>query len=68
MQITLNGQKKEIAENLTVQALVAELDLEKTALVAELNGVILRQEDWAKIRLQENDKLELIKFCGGGQY
>jgi sulfur carrier protein len=68
VQITLNGQKKEIAENLTVQALVAELDLEKTALVAELNGVILRQEDWAKIRLQENDKLELIKFCGGGQY
>ena len=65
MQIILNGQSKEItAQN--VQALAAELGMENIAIVAEYNGVILRKEDWTKTALKENDKLELIKFCGGG--
>jgi sulfur carrier protein len=65
MNITLNGQTKEISAA-NVQDLVAELKLDNIALVAEHNGVILRKEDWTKIPLQENDQLELIKFCGGG--
>ncbi|MDR1114454.1 MAG: sulfur carrier protein ThiS [Candidatus Margulisbacteria bacterium] len=65
MNITLNGQTKEISVA-NVQDLVAELKLDNIALVAEHNGVILRKEDWAKTPLQENDQLELIKFCGGG--
>jgi thiamine biosynthesis protein ThiS len=65
MQITLNGQTKEISAR-NVQALVAELNLDNIALVAEHNGIILQKEDWAKAPLKENDNLELIKFCGGG--
>jgi thiamine biosynthesis protein ThiS len=65
MNITLNGQTKEISAR-NVQALVAELNLDNIALVAEHNGVILQKKDWAKIALAENDNLELIKFCGGG--
>jgi sulfur carrier protein len=65
MQIILNGQSKEITVP-NVQTLVTELGMENVAIVAEHNGVILRKEDWAKTKLTENDKLELIKFCGGG--
>ena len=66
MQIVLNGQNKKITAGLTVQKLVAELGLENTAIVAEYNEEIVKKEDWSKINLKENDKLELIKFCGGG--
>ena len=65
MQIILNGQTKNISAQ-NVQALVAELGMENIAIVAEHNGVILQKEDWMKISLKEKDKLELIKFCGGG--
>ncbi|GBR72845.1 thiamine biosynthesis protein ThiS [Candidatus Termititenax aidoneus] len=65
MNIILNGQPAEISAA-NVQDLVAELKLDNIALVAEHNDIILRQEDWVKIPLQENDRLELIKFCGGG--
>jgi sulfur carrier protein len=65
MNIVLNGQPTEIAAA-NVQDLIAELKLDNIALVAEHNGIILRKEDWAKIPLQKNDRLELIKFCGGG--
>ena len=66
MQIILNGQNKEISAGLTVQKLVTELGLENTAIVAEHNENILQKEEWGKIILAENDRLELIKFCGGG--
>ncbi|MDR1997485.1 MAG: sulfur carrier protein ThiS [Candidatus Margulisbacteria bacterium] len=66
MQIILNGQPQEIASGLNIETLVKELELEATALVAEYNEQILSREDWAQISLAENDKLELIKFCGGG--
>lgn len=65
MQITLNGQTKEISAQ-NIQALVSELRLDNVALVAEHNGEIARKENWSKIQLKENDNLELIKFCGGG--
>lgn len=66
MQIILNGQPQEITAGLTVQKLVTKLGLENTAIVAEHNENILQKEDWDKINLKENDKIELIKFCGGG--
>ncbi|MDR1453233.1 MAG: sulfur carrier protein ThiS [Candidatus Margulisbacteria bacterium] len=65
MNIILNGQAAEISAQ-NVQDLVAELKLDNIALVAEHNGSILQKADWAKTRLQENDRVELIKFCGGG--
>jgi len=65
MQIILNGQNQEISAR-DIQSLVTELKLDNVALVAEHNDVVLRREDWEKIQLKENDRLELIKFCGGG--
>ena len=65
MRIFLNGQAKETSAQ-DVQSLVAELKLDNIALVAEHNDTILPKEDWPKVCLKENDKLELIKFCGGG--
>ncbi|GBR77373.1 thiamine biosynthesis protein ThiS [Candidatus Termititenax dinenymphae] len=66
MKITLNGQPQEIADGLNIQSLIEQLNLTSQALVVEYNDTILQQEDWPKTVLSENDRLELIKFCGGG--
>ena len=66
MQIRVNGKETEIAERLTVAALVAERGLNPDAVVVEHNLVILPKEEWSKLELSADDKLEIIAFVGGG--
>jgi sulfur carrier protein len=36
------------------------------ALVVELNGQIIKQQQWAETQLNSGDRLELLSFVGGG--
>ena len=36
------------------------------ALVIELNQRIIKQEEWAAVRLEPGDRIELLSFVGGG--
>lgn len=66
MQIILNGQIKEIKEESTMLDLLNELNIKQEAIVAEINLDIPEKDQYARIILQENDKIELIRFLGGG--
>lgn len=50
----------------TLNDLVISLDLNPQTLVAELNGKIIDHTDFASHHLRENDRIELIRFVGGG--
>lgn len=65
MNIRINGQQ-ETCPPTTIADLVADKRLAPEALVVELNGTIVRQEQWPAIRLKEGDTLELLSFVGGG--
>lgn len=65
MHLILNGS----AEECTCTTLAELIDLKglrKEALIVELNGEIIRQEEWAATTLQAGDRLELLNFVGGG--
>lgn len=65
MNILVNGQRQS-CEPCTITELLTKRALAQEALVVEWNGEIIRQEQWSKVRLQENDTLELLSFVGGG--
>ncbi len=50
----------------TVAALLAELGLEASMVVAEVNGEIVRRDAYAAHPLADGDTVELVRFVGGG--
>lgn len=66
MNITLNGKKQTIDKNITVGNLISQLNLNKYALVVEVNKEILEKEKVKEHVLNEGDVVELISFFGGG--
>jgi thiamine biosynthesis protein ThiS len=52
--------------NLTVTALLAELALKSDRVAVELNRDLLPRDRWDKTQLNDNDKLEIVHFVGGG--
>ncbi|OQW68609.1 MAG: thiamine biosynthesis protein ThiS [Methylotenera sp.] len=67
MNISINGNVKifEVAE-LTVESLVAALNLSGKRLAIEKNGEIVPRSQFADIFLQDGDKLEIVGAVGGG--
>lgn len=56
-------------ENFTKKSLLElleELGINPKTVAVELNGAILNREEWAVTFLQDSDKIEVIKFVGGG--
>jgi len=66
MQIILNGKQVEIEKEMTLAEFIRIKDLEPERIVLEHNFDIARREDWDRIVLKENDRLEVLKFVGGG--
>lgn len=66
MHITCNGEQITVEQQTTLNDLVLSLDLNPQSLVAELNGRIIEAPDFAAHPLRENDRIELIRFVGGG--
>ena len=66
MKIFLNGESKQIPENLAVAGLLAELDLADKRVAVEVNGTIVPRSRHGEHLLAENDKLEIVVAVGGG--
>ncbi len=66
MKIILNGESHDVADGLTIAALIASLDLPADHTVAEHNGEIIPRENHGQVILAPEDTLELIRFVGGG--
>lgn len=70
MNVTLNGEAREITEGATVASLVEELSqklgFNAQAIIVEHNGVALRGEEWAGLSLKESDQLEFVRVVAGG--
>ena len=65
VQITLNGNKKEIPQGSTIETLLSSMDLPRF-FVVEKNLKIIYKEDYAVNILHDGDVIEIAAFCGGG--
>jgi sulfur carrier protein len=66
VKLHINGEERELAEGLTLAALVEQLGMKADRVAVELNRDIVRRELWAQTRLQGGDRLEIVQFVGGG--
>jgi sulfur carrier protein len=66
VQIQLNGETREVADQSTVEALIASLDLEPARVAIELNHNVVRRNDWAGTTLHDGDRVEIVHLVGGG--
>lgn len=66
MNLIINGENKNIENAATLEALIKQLELSSERIAVELNLQVVRRSDWSKIELNEDDKLEIIHFVGGG--
>jgi thiamine biosynthesis protein ThiS len=66
MVITVNGEDREVRDDLTLNELIAELELRSERVAIELNLDILPRQLWAQTQLHSGDRLEIVHFVGGG--
>ncbi|MEE8612957.1 MAG: sulfur carrier protein ThiS [Nitrospirales bacterium] len=66
MRIRLNGEERGITQDLTVSALLQELDILPDRVVVEVNMEVLERQDFGHRALKERDQVEIMNFIGGG--
>jgi len=65
MKLVLNGKEREVSST-QVEELVGELGLPLAAALVEHNGTALLRSEWPSTRLQDGDRLEIIRMVAGG--
>lgn len=66
MKLTVNGEKRELADDHTVRDLVVVLGLGKAAVAIELNKQIVPRKRHESTALREGDAVEVVTLVGGG--
>ncbi len=66
--LKINGAEKQFPDGLphTLSELLAELKINATTVVAEIDGKIIGKENFSKTPLVCGQNIELIRFVGGG--
>ncbi len=64
-QITVNGQSRPRTAN-TVAELLQQLQLAASQVAVELNGTIVVRESFVTTPLATGDRIEIVRFVGGG--
>ena len=66
MQITLNGEARQLDEGVSVRALLVGLGLDPAKIAVERNLEIVPRSTYDQVALNEGDRLEIVHFIGGG--
>jgi thiamine biosynthesis protein ThiS len=66
MQIRLNGADTDVEDGLTLPALLARLGADPRHVGVERNGEIVERERFGEVVLQATDRVEVVRFVGGG--
>jgi len=67
-QLIVNGNDVKCDDGLTVSQLLIDQKAKMPEMVSvELNGQILRRNDFATTALKEEDGVEFLYFMGGGR-
>jgi thiamine biosynthesis protein ThiS len=66
MLITINGETKEIGQEINLTNLLKFFALPQEQVAIEVNKQVVRKKDWENIKINEADKIEIIHFVGGG--
>lgn len=67
MKLVVNGEDVDSQDGISVSELLVEQNVKMPDMVSvELNGNIVRRENFDTTNLNEGDKVEFLYFMGGG--
>jgi len=67
MNLVINGKETDTTDGLTVSQLLVEENVKMPEMVSvELNGKILRRNEFETTTLNNDDKVEFLYYMGGG--
>ena len=66
MEIICNGEKRQVEPETFLGDFLKTLSLNPDTVVVECDGVIIPRDDYDNRVLEDGERLELIRFVGGG--
>ena len=66
IKIKINGKIKSIIEDSNLSMVLKNLKIPLNKVAIELNKEIIDKKKINKIKLNKNDKIEIVHFIGGG--
>ena len=64
--ITLNGERFELENSVSVAELLAKLDIDPRRVAVEHNLNIIKRQTYPDVLIGEGDTVEIVNFVGGG--
>ena len=66
IKIKVNGKKIVFNKDETIESLIKKHKISLNKVAIELNRKILNKKKLSKIKLNNNDNVEIVHFIGGG--
>jgi sulfur carrier protein len=66
MKIIINGKMRFFDQAMSINGLIADLQLDPTQIAIEQNLAIVPCSEYDSTVLAEGDKIEIVQFIGGG--
>ncbi|OFE13200.1 thiamine biosynthesis protein ThiS [Pseudohongiella acticola] len=66
MKIQVNGDYIKVAENTSIEGLLAQLDMTQGRVAVEVNADIVPRSQHPQHTLHEGDRVEIVHAIGGG--
>jgi thiamine biosynthesis protein ThiS len=66
MQLLINGESREVPDQLSVRGLIEHLGLTEGPVAVEKNREVVPRAEHASTALAAGDVLEIVHFVGGG--
>jgi sulfur carrier protein len=66
MEVTVNGERREIEAGASVSALLERLGVSISTAVVERNGEVVPRQRFGAEILRAGDRIEVVRFVGGG--
>ena len=66
MKVTVNGKDMDVEPGITVDGLLAVLNIKREYTAVAVNREITPKSDYASVKLGDGDKIEIVRPMGGG--
>ena len=66
MRIVINGEPRQVADDMSLERVVALISTAATGIAAAVNGELVRRASWPSTRLAAGDEVEVLTAVQGG--
>lgn len=64
--LVINGGTRSVQWVSNILELLRQLEIGEDRIAVELNGNIIRRRDWETTPVEDQDRVEIVQFVGGG--